>query len=102
MKKFLILIMVSVMLNGCYSTRITNPGVKAGVEIERWRSHALFGLVQYQDELYTTSCAGKPIAYVETYFSFPNILINGLLALVSSGLSPFLYMTNTVRVGCAV
>ena len=100
MKKILVLLIASLLLSGCYTTKISNPSIKPGREISQWRYHALFGLVQYQDDVWA-QCPNGEIAYVESSFTLTNMLVNAAAFVLTAGSSAFLFNTSTLKMACA-
>lgn len=100
MKKILVLLIASLLLSGCYTTKISNPSIKPGSEISQWRYHGFFGLVQYQDDA-LAQCPNGEIAYVESSFTFANILVDTAVLVVTAGLSPLFFNTSTLKMACS-
>lgn len=92
MKKLFIIIITTILLQGCYNAKIVNSEkITVGQEYSQWKFYALWGLIPYNKN--TSPCGDKQIVSVETRLSFLNQLINVPVGLFLA--------SNNVKTSCS-
>lgn len=97
-KKFIILLMLSLSLASCYKVGVKGDSYgKVEIQTEK-RFFALAGLIPYQEDI---KCP-KDIAMVTTKMGFVDYIVTIGTSILTAGLAPLFFTMTTVEYACAV